>query len=48
MISPDGRLLFFTRTFVEKDFWDITSTRKELFTWSKRTGDDAPFDAECL
>ena len=45
MISPDGRLLFFTRTFVEKDFWDVTSTRKELFSWSKRTGDDAPFDA---
>ena len=45
MISPDGRLLFFTRTFVEKDFWDVTSTRKELFSWSKRTGDDSPFDA---
>ena len=45
MISPDGRLLFFTRTFVEKDFWDVTSTRKELFSWSKRNGDDSPFDA---
>lgn len=45
MISPDGKLLFFTRTFVEKDFWDVTSTRKELFSWSKRTGDDSPFDA---
>lgn len=45
MISPDGRLLFFTRTFVEKDFWDVTSTRKELFSWSKRTSDDTPFDA---
>ena len=23
----------------------MTSTRKELFSWSKRTGDDSPFDA---
>ena len=45
MISPDGRLLFFTRTFVEKDFWDVTSARRELFSWSKRTGDDARFGA---
>ena len=44
LISPDGSLLFFTRTLVEKRLGDVTSTRKELFTCAERSDDNSPFD----
>ena len=45
MLSPDGTLLFFTRTSKTKAKGDITTTRKELFTWAKRPDERLPFDS---
>ena len=45
MLSPDGTLLFFTRTSKTKAKGDITTTRKELFTWAKRLDERLPFDS---
>lgn len=44
MLSPDGTLLFFTRTSKSKAKGDITTTRKELFTWARRQDERLPFD----
>ena len=44
MLSPDGTLLFFTRTQNSKAKGDITTTRKEIFTCAKRQDSRLPFD----
>ncbi len=44
MLSPDGTLLFFTRTSKTKAKGDITTTRKEIFTWARRQDERLPFD----
>jgi len=44
LLSPDGSLLFFTRTSVTKAKGDITSTRSERFTWAQRKDERLPFD----
>jgi outer membrane protein OmpA-like peptidoglycan-associated protein len=44
LMSPDGSLLFFTRVEVSKAKGDVTSTRKESFTWARRKDERLPFD----
>ena len=45
LLSPDGTMLFFTRTSTSKAKGDIMSTRKEAFSWARRRDDQRPFDA---
>ena len=44
LLSPDGSMLFFTRTFFTQAKGDITRTRKEMFTCAQRADVSLPFD----
>ncbi|MGB1635980.1 MAG: OmpA family protein [Flavobacteriales bacterium] len=44
LLSPDGTLLFFTRVEVSKAKGDVTTTRKETFSWARRKDERLPFD----
>lgn len=44
LLSPDGTLLFFTRVEMSKAKGDVTTTRKETFSWARRKDERLPFD----
>ncbi len=44
MISPDGEVMFYTRTVFKQEKGDYTSKRLEEFSWSKRPDINSNFD----
>jgi len=44
MISPDGEVMFYTRTVIKQAKGDYTSTKLEEFSWSKRPDINSLFD----
>jgi len=44
MLSPDGSIIFFTRSKVEQTLGSLTPERRQWFTWAKRAHSQEAFD----